>query len=60
MGSDYGSEKLVCPSSCAGCGDEFDLVLVFAAPFDFIHINGAAMLSYGSCTWSLSGNGRKC
>ena len=30
-------------------------MLVFAAPFDWIHINGVAMLNYdGACTWTWS------
>jgi len=53
--ADSGSAKLVCPTSCAGCGDEFDLVLIFAPPFDWIHIRGYAMLSDGSCVWGMSG-----
>ena len=52
---DSGSAKLVCPTSCAGCGDEFDLLLIFAPPFDWIHISGYAMMSDGTCVWSMAG-----
>ncbi len=52
---DSGSAKLVCPTSCAGCGDEFDLLLVFAPPFDWIHISGYAMMSDGTCVWGMAG-----
>lgn len=44
-----------CPTDCTACGDEYDLVLTFAAPFDFIHITGLAMLAAdGGCTWSFA------